>query len=31
MSTLAASDARERFSMDAVVAQYEEFYRYALG
>jgi N-acetyl-alpha-D-glucosaminyl L-malate synthase BshA len=31
MSTVAAADARERFSMDAVVAQYEEFYRYALG
>jgi N-acetyl-alpha-D-glucosaminyl L-malate synthase BshA len=30
-STLAAADARERFSMDAVVAQYEEFYRDALG
>ena len=31
MSTLAAADARERFAMDAVVGQYEEFYRRALS
>jgi len=31
MSTLAAADARERFAMDAVVAQYEAFYRQALA
>jgi glycosyltransferase involved in cell wall biosynthesis len=31
MSALAAADARERFSMDNVVAQYEEFYRNALA
>ncbi|MFI5256962.1 MAG: N-acetyl-alpha-D-glucosaminyl L-malate synthase BshA [Gemmatimonadales bacterium] len=30
-STLAAADARERFSMDAVVGQYEEFYGNALS
>jgi L-malate glycosyltransferase len=30
-STLAAADARERFAMDAVVAQYEEFYRRSLS
>ena len=30
MSTLAARDARERFSQAAVVRQYEEFYQYAL-
>jgi L-malate glycosyltransferase len=30
-STLAAADARERFSMDAVVAQYEAFYGNALS
>jgi len=29
-STLAASDARERFSLDQVVAQYEAFYEDAL-
>jgi N-acetyl-alpha-D-glucosaminyl L-malate synthase BshA len=29
-STLAAADARQRFSMDAVVGQYEAFYRQAL-
>jgi N-acetyl-alpha-D-glucosaminyl L-malate synthase BshA len=31
MSTLAAADARERFAMDAVVGQYEAFYRQALS
>jgi len=31
MSTLAAADARERFSMDAVVGQYEAVYRRALS
>lgn len=31
MSTLAASDARERFSLDAIVAEYEKFYEYALA
>jgi L-malate glycosyltransferase len=31
MSELAAADARERFGMDAVVAQYEAFYRQALS
>jgi N-acetyl-alpha-D-glucosaminyl L-malate synthase BshA len=31
MSALAAADARERFAMDNVVAQYEEFYRNALA
>lgn len=30
-STLAAADARERFAMDAVVGQYEAFYRQALS
>jgi N-acetyl-alpha-D-glucosaminyl L-malate synthase BshA len=30
-STLAAADARDRFAMDAVVAQYEDFYVRALG
>jgi L-malate glycosyltransferase len=30
-SELAAADARERFAMDAVVAQYEDFYRDALA
>lgn len=30
-STLAAADARERFAMDAVVGQYEEFYRQSLS
>jgi N-acetyl-alpha-D-glucosaminyl L-malate synthase BshA len=30
-STLAAADARERFAMDAVVSQYEDFYRRALA
>lgn len=31
MSALAAADARERFAMDAVVGQYEAFYRQALS
>ena len=31
MSDLAAADARDRFAMDAVVAQYEAFYRQALA
>jgi N-acetyl-alpha-D-glucosaminyl L-malate synthase BshA len=31
MSTLAAADARERFSLDAIVSQYEAFYEYALA
>ncbi len=31
MSTLAAADARERFSLDAMVAQYEAFYEYTLA
>ena len=31
MSTLAARDARERFSMDDVVEQYESFYDLALA
>jgi N-acetyl-alpha-D-glucosaminyl L-malate synthase BshA len=31
MSELAAADARQRFAMDAVVAQYEAFYRRALS
>lgn len=31
MSALAATDARERFAMDAVVAQYEAFYHQALS
>jgi N-acetyl-alpha-D-glucosaminyl L-malate synthase BshA len=31
MSALAAADARERFAMDAVVGQYEAFYRHALS
>ena len=30
-STLAAEDARERFSMDEVVGLYERFYRRSLG
>lgn len=30
MSTLAAADARERFSLDAIVSEYEAFYRYTL-
>ena len=31
MSELAAFDARERFSLDAIVADYEKFYEYALA
>jgi N-acetyl-alpha-D-glucosaminyl L-malate synthase BshA len=31
MSDLAAADARERFSLDAIVSQYEAFYEYALA
>jgi N-acetyl-alpha-D-glucosaminyl L-malate synthase BshA len=31
MSTLAASDARERFSLNEIVADYEKFYEYALA
>ena len=31
MSTLAASDARERFSLDEIVGEYEAFYEYALS
>jgi len=31
MSTLAAADARERFSLDAIVGEYEAFYKYALA
>jgi N-acetyl-alpha-D-glucosaminyl L-malate synthase BshA len=31
MSTLAAADARERFALDQVVAQYEAFYAETLG
>jgi N-acetyl-alpha-D-glucosaminyl L-malate synthase BshA len=31
MSALAAADARERFSLDAIVAEYEAFYEYALS
>jgi len=31
MSRLAAADARERFSLDEVVATYEQFYEYTLG
>jgi N-acetyl-alpha-D-glucosaminyl L-malate synthase BshA len=30
MSHRAAADARERFSLDAIVAEYEAFYQYAL-
>jgi N-acetyl-alpha-D-glucosaminyl L-malate synthase BshA len=30
MSALAAADARERFSLDAIVAEYEAFYEYTL-
>jgi glycosyltransferase involved in cell wall biosynthesis len=29
-STLAATDARERFSQSEIVRQYEEFYKYAI-
>jgi len=31
MSTLGAQDARERFSLDAIVGEYEAFYEYALS
>jgi N-acetyl-alpha-D-glucosaminyl L-malate synthase BshA len=31
MSTLAASDARERFSLDEIVGEYEAFYEYTLS
>jgi N-acetyl-alpha-D-glucosaminyl L-malate synthase BshA len=31
MSTRGASDARERFSLDEIVAEYEAFYEYALA
>jgi len=31
MSTRAAADARERFSLDSIVADYEAFYEYTLG
>ena len=31
MSTSAAADARERFSLDAIVADYEAFYEYTLA
>src|SRR5690348_17661251 len=31
MSTLAAADARKRFSLDAIVGEYEAFYEYALA
>jgi L-malate glycosyltransferase len=31
MSALGASDARERFALDAIVAEYEAFYEYALS
>jgi N-acetyl-alpha-D-glucosaminyl L-malate synthase BshA len=31
MSTLAAHDARERFSLDAIVGDYEAFYQYTLS
>ncbi len=31
MSALAAHDARDRFSLDAIVAEYESFYEYTLG
>ncbi len=31
MSTLAATDARERFSLDAIVGEYEAFYDYTLS
>src|SRR5262249_16702787 len=30
MSQYAAADARERFSLDAIVSEYEAFYRYTL-
>jgi N-acetyl-alpha-D-glucosaminyl L-malate synthase BshA len=31
MSTVGAADARERFSLDAIVAEYEAFYEYTLA
>ena len=31
MSTRGAADARERFSLDEIVAEYEAFYEYALA
>jgi len=31
MSTLGASDARQRFSLDAIVSEYEAFYEYTLS
>jgi N-acetyl-alpha-D-glucosaminyl L-malate synthase BshA len=31
MSTLAAADARQRFSLEAIVAEYEAFYEYTLA
>ena len=31
MSARGAADARERFSLDAIVADYEAFYEYALA
>lgn len=31
MSTAGAADARERFSLDSIVAEYEAFYEYALS
>jgi hypothetical protein len=31
MSALAAADARERFSLDAIVPEYEAFYEYTLA
>ena len=31
MSTLAASDARVRFSLDEIVGEYEAFYEYTLS
>lgn len=31
MSTLAASDARDRFSLDAIVGDYEKFYEYTMA
>lgn len=31
MSTLAAADARHRFSLDAIVGEYEKFYEYTLA
>ena len=31
MSTLGAADARQRFSLDAIVGEYEAFYEYTLS